>query len=114
MTKQEKMEYIVSSLDEEDFLIQIAEEAAEVAQAAAKYARILRGKNTSPVNLENINEMLMEELNDLRIAEAAFIQKKCRGVTFEAAHNLTAFIAGYKVDRWYSRLKEKEAKKNAE
>lgn len=42
-------------------LEQLAEEAAELAQAALKYARILRGENPTPVNVYKAHANLIEE-----------------------------------------------------
>ncbi|WP_418453212.1 hypothetical protein [Candidatus Ventrimonas sp.] len=46
-------------------LEQLAEEAAELAQAALKEARILRGNNPTPVTLEEAEEHLVEEYTDI-------------------------------------------------
>lgn len=44
---------------------QLAEEATELAQAAIKMARILRGENPSPVTPEYAKLMVNEEYSDL-------------------------------------------------
>ena len=46
-------------------LEQLAEEAAELAQAALKAARILRGDNPTPVTLKEAEEYLVEEYTDV-------------------------------------------------
>lgn len=43
----------------------LAEEAAELAAAASKYARILRGENPTPVSEETAWETLLEEYSDV-------------------------------------------------
>lgn len=44
---------------------QLAEEATELAQAAIKMARILRGENPSPVTPQFVEHMVDEEYNDV-------------------------------------------------
>ena len=46
-------------------LEQLAEESAELAQAALKVARILRGDNPTPVTLKEAEEHLVEEYTDV-------------------------------------------------
>jgi len=46
---------------------QLAEEAAELAQAALKYARILRGENPTPVSAEEGYEHVVEEYTDVML-----------------------------------------------
>jgi len=45
----------------------LAEEAIELAHAALKTARILRGENPTPVRLENAIRAMAEEYTDLEI-----------------------------------------------
>lgn len=47
-------------------LEQMAEEAAELAQAALKLARVLRAENTTPVTLEEAKMNLTEEFTDVQ------------------------------------------------
>lgn len=51
-------------------LEQLAEEASEFAQAALKYARILRGENPTPVSLDEAAKKLIEEYTDLAVCTA--------------------------------------------
>lgn len=44
---------------------QLAEEATELAQAALKTARILRGENPTPVTIEVAESNVVEEYSDL-------------------------------------------------
>ena len=48
-------------------LEQLAEEATELAQAALKYARKLRGENPTPKTLEEIKANLIEEFTDVTL-----------------------------------------------
>ncbi len=43
----------------------LAEEAAELAQAALKYARICRGENPTPVSLREARDHVLEEYTDV-------------------------------------------------
>lgn len=44
---------------------QLAEEATELAQAAIKMSRILRGENPAPVTPEFVEHMIIEEYSDV-------------------------------------------------
>lgn len=46
-------------------LEQLAEEAAELAQAALKYARKLRGENYTPKTIDELTANLVEEYTDV-------------------------------------------------
>ena len=46
------LEYIAENLSDEDILCQIAEEAAELAQAALKLRRAMTGTNPTPVTVD--------------------------------------------------------------
>ena len=50
---------------EPELLCQCAEECAEMAQAALKLARILRGINPTPVSEDEARQNLEEEFNDI-------------------------------------------------
>ena len=52
-------------IGEPALLEQLAEEATELAKAALKKARILRGENPTPVTLEKAGADLMEEFTDV-------------------------------------------------
>lgn len=51
-------------------LEQLAEEASELAQAALKYARIIRGENPTPVTIDEASKNIVEEYTDLSICLA--------------------------------------------
>lgn len=46
-------------------LEQLAEECAELAQAALKFSRVLRGENPTPVSKEEAEKNLIEEYTDV-------------------------------------------------
>lgn len=75
-------------------LEQLAEEAAELSQAALKLARKLRGENPTPRNREELERAVIEEYSDVRCVA-----------------NELGLIPSYtlmetKRSRWLQRLKE--------
>ena len=58
-------EQIRKTIGREAALEQLAEEAAELAQAALKVSRITRGVNPTPVHLLDAEKDLTEELSDV-------------------------------------------------
>ena len=58
------IEYIAENLSEEDILCQIAEEAAELAQAALKLRRAITQTNPTPVSDEEAVDSIIEEYAD--------------------------------------------------
>lgn len=58
---------IAKKLTKAAALEQMAEEAAELAQAALKYARILRGENPTPVTEREAMGHLSEEVADVLV-----------------------------------------------
>lgn len=94
---------IAKKLTKAAALEQMAEEAAELAQAALKYARILRGENPTPVTEWEAMRHLSEEVADVLV---------CMDVVMEYPDSL------YGVDeqvfekkaRWLDRLKGRAEK----
>ena len=78
-------------------LEQLAEEAAELAQAALKCARILRDENPTPVNMDDAIANLSEEVTDVSVCldELKIYPVKDIYATKQA--------------RWLGRLEEKAA-----
>ena len=98
MTGEEKIFKIAGSLGMPELLDQTAEEAAELAQAALKLARILRGKNPTPLTREEAWEHLAEELADVKL---------CMEVIETGWPNVEAIadeIKAKKMERWLHRL----------
>ena len=77
-------------------LLQLSEEASELAQAACKMARIIDGTNPTPVTMEEASNALHEEYND--VINAA----KVAGLTDSRIQQFD------KLSRWAARLDEKE------
>ena len=74
MTIEEEVLFIQSALSEEERLCQLAEEAAELSQAALKYRRTLTEENPTPVTRSKAEKALLEELGDvLGAAEVCYL-----------------------------------------
>ncbi len=59
--------YVIEKIGEAAALEQLAEEAAELAQAALKLARIARGENPTPVTRKSAFDAFVEELADVKL-----------------------------------------------
>lgn len=78
-------------------LEQLAEECTELAQAALKYARKLRGNNPTPKTFEELEADLIEEFTDVTVC--AMCLKLC--ADYE--------IMFSKMKRWQERIKNDKA-----
>ena len=67
MTYSETIEQLRGRVHEEDALLQLAEEAAELSQAALKCVRVLRGTNPTPVSETGAFNALAEEVADVLV-----------------------------------------------
>lgn len=83
---------IVKKLGEAEVLAQLAEEAAELAQAALKLRRALDEKNPTPKTEEECRRNLAEEYNDVILCAVQL------GLEVDAS------AAMYKIRRWQKRL----------
>ena len=92
------MDKIISSLTLDDLLIQLAEEAAELAQAAAKYYRVTHGANPSPVSLQDARDALVEEIADVNVAAEAV--RRNMGISCDEI----AEVEDAKIERWRRRI----------
>ena len=98
------LEYIAENLSEEDILCQIAEEAAELAQAALKLRRAITGTNPTPVTMEEALDSFFEEYGDVEGACAVFTEKK--RLNGKDVFELLARQIESKYNRWAQRIKE--------
>ena len=64
-TMNESFEKIRGRLGEAEVLAQLAEECAELAQAALKLRRALDGRNPTPKSIEDCRNGLVEEYSDV-------------------------------------------------
>lgn len=96
MTYQEKRDFVRQSIKFAALYEQLAEECAELAQAALKMARIMRGDNPTPVRHDDAGMAVEEEYTDVELC-ASLLRLK-----------YNPYIATEKLDRWVERIKEKE------
>lgn len=61
------MDRISDYLSQEELLAQVAEEAAELAQAALKLRRVLNGNSPTPVQYSDAVDQLNEEMADVML-----------------------------------------------
>ena len=87
-------EDIVLKIGEAATYEQLAEEAAELAQAALKVARVLRGENPTPVTAEEATAHIIEEFTDVAVcAKVLHLKADIK-------------LAKAKYKRWNNRLEE--------
>lgn len=91
---------IVETIGTAAVLEQLAEESAELAQAALKLARKMRGVNPTPKTEEECWEALIEEMADVQLGTGA--RKIIKDTTQE------------KTQRWEARIKQGELKNHAD
>ena len=95
------IEYIRDQIPEEELLVQLAEEASELAQAALKFHRVLDGRNPTPVRLSEAFANLQEEVADVLLC--------LRVLDINTADHEYWVGMEAKLERWVGRLREKEA-----
>ena len=95
--------YIEEHLPLSERLAQLAEEAAELAQAALKYRRALDGANPTPVTREQAYDNLDEEVADVLTCLASVMQPDGMAM-FWIEWNMEV---GKKAARWRRRLEER-------
>lgn len=97
------LEYIAANLSDEDILCQIAEEAAELAQAALKLRRAITQTNPTPVTAEKAADNLIEEYGDTVVAMTAYFMK--HGL-IDRKYVAALEQSNTKYSRWAQRIKE--------
>ena len=97
------LNYIVAHLSLSERVAQLAEEAAELAQAALKYRRALDGVNPTPVTLDQAYNNLNEEVSDVLTCLISVTSPSAM-----AEHWLDwNMTVGKKAARWRQRLEER-------
>lgn len=94
------IEFIRDQIPEEELLVQLAEEASELVQAALKFHRVLDGRNPTPVRLSEAWANLQEEISDVFLCLTVL---EINPVDQEYLVSMQK-----KLDRWVGRLREKE------
>lgn len=92
---------IKDRIGEAAVLEQLAEECAELAQAALKMARIERGDNPTPVTMQKAKENLVEEIADVNVCLNVL------GVEVTFLDESLFFTIMGKMCRWDDRLQER-------
>lgn len=102
LDKQENKIDVVNDIGVPATLELCAEEAVELAHAALKMARKLRGENPTPKSMDDILEALTEELGDVQINIDKILEYGIVSKTDVDA------VKEFKRKRWEERLREKK------
>lgn len=89
-------------LTEGELLCQLAEESAELVQAALKERRALEDDNPTPVSYPDAHANLLEEVADVYVSLGELLSL--------ADWETVAHIRAKKEKRWIQRLEERESK----
>ncbi len=93
-----EIDYIKSQMTKPELLAALAEESAELTQAALKLRRVLDGSNPTPVKVDLAMENLLEEYGDVM---------NCIEAVLTPTQNDTAMeMRKAKIARWVKRLRE--------
>jgi hypothetical protein len=92
-----EIEYITARLGTLEILCQLAEEAAELAQAALKLRRVLDKTNPTPVDFNAAYDNLLEEIAD--------VEGAVKVLTLDRKKEEIAKISSDKITRWAQRLR---------
>ena len=102
-TRNKLMAYVVDRATESEVLAQLAEEAAELAQAALKLRRALGGPNPTRVSVEEAREALIEEAADVDLC-----MDLLEGGVLKGSALASAVIGDVKLRRWADALAQME------
>ncbi len=90
---------VPSELPFDDLLLQLSEEASELAQACAKFVRKRRDNNPTPVTEAECVTALIEELADVAVASEVVID------VMGISDSITP-LKEFKLKRWRDRLSQ--------
>ena len=96
--KNETLEYIRKSLTREDLLLQLAEECAELGHAGLKMARVLIGRNPTPITRPEAFNNLIEEYADVLLCMEVL------GMETTEVNSMIREIQAEKLERWKQRI----------
>lgn len=96
--------HVTDFLPQSEILAQLAEESAELGQAALKMRRVLDGKNPTPVGYAQALKDLNEEIADVTL---------CIDLISCVNFNQVNATRSWKLKRWTSRLLESRRKEDA-
>lgn len=94
---------VTDFLSQEEILLQLAEEASELSQAALKLRRVMNGSNPTPVGFQEARKNLTEEIADVQL---------CIDIACIAPKNQISQIQRSKHSRWLLRLIEARKKED--
>lgn len=100
--KRGPLEIIREATPQEEMLCQLAEEAAELAQAALKLRRVYDGTSPTPIKRAAAYDALLEEIADVNNCLTVL------GLDGSMARVRTSMLATEKLHRWADRLEADE------
>lgn len=95
---------VTDFLPQDELLLQLAEEAAELSQAAMKLRRVMDGRNPTPVGYQMAVKNLNEEMADVLL---------CAEQISSLDEKQIARTKQSKLARWIERLKDLRRKEDA-
>ena len=94
------MNFIKRKVPVEELLTGLAEEAAELAQAALKLRRTFNGVNPTPISEEQAMERLYEEIADVKLYVSLL----------DVNPQYISEVMQHKLSRWRDRIEERDKK----
>lgn len=95
---RKNMESILQTLKYDELLCQMAEEAAELCQAAMKYRRKMGNVNPTTISWKKVEENLLEEIADVMLLAELLLWDD------SSAWERIEEIKKFKANRWIKRL----------
>lgn len=99
--KASKEVTVMDQIGEPAFLLQLAEECSELAQAALKLVRKMGGENPTPKTFEQYRSSLQEEMADVLLCIDQYLDEQESDFTVWVYE-----IKKQKLERWKQRLEE--------
>lgn len=94
--------YIARKMSPEEVLLSLAEECAELNHACLKLRRVMAGKNPTPVQADEANNKLLEEIGDVRAVLAVLTLEMLN----DSERHIISDGTTAKIARWRKRLEE--------
>lgn len=99
--------YILATLGKKEILCQLAEEAAELSQAALKLRRAISQHNPTPMTVDEAEKNLREEIADVWVCLNAYFPDEKNGMIMDSIFD----VACAKEERWVYRIRTRSRKK---
>ena len=105
-------EYIQNNLPKTEILAQLAEEAAELSQAALKLRRAIEGVNPTPVTVDEALDNLIEEKSDVDLCYDLYVNRQrfnehANTQYLDIVYKMSRFV-DEKSERWADRLENRK------